>query len=103
MRSRTRASSSPSESRAPTTSNCNALAQSKRVRTILVTDEQSASFMADGAWRASGQWRASVVHGAGLTHAMSVIAEAFMDTVPSLYAAAGFGATPVVRFAARCR
>jgi acetolactate synthase I/II/III large subunit len=35
-----------------------ALAQSDRVRTVLVTDEQSASFMADGAWRATGRWRA---------------------------------------------
>lgn len=67
-----------------------ALAQSKRVRTILVTDEQSASFMADGAWRASGRMACvNVVPGAGLTHAMSGIAEAFMDTVPMLVLGCG--------------
>jgi len=32
-----------------------ALAQSGQVRPVLVTDEQSASFMADGYWRASGR------------------------------------------------
>jgi acetolactate synthase-1/2/3 large subunit len=67
-----------------------ALAQSTRVRTILVTDEQSASFMADGAWRASGRMACvNVVPGAGLTHAMSGIAEAFMDTVPMLVLGCG--------------
>jgi acetolactate synthase I/II/III large subunit len=30
-----------------------ALAESHRVRTVLVTDEQSAGFMADGVWRAA--------------------------------------------------
>jgi acetolactate synthase I/II/III large subunit len=60
------------------------------VRTILVTDEQSASFMADGAWRASGRMACvNVVPGAGLTHAMSGIAEAFMDTVPMLVLGCG--------------
>lgn len=67
-----------------------ALAASKRVRTILVTDEQSASFMADGAWRASGRMACvNVVPGAGLTHAMSGIAEAFLDTVPMLVLGCG--------------
>jgi acetolactate synthase-1/2/3 large subunit len=67
-----------------------ALAASGRVRTILVTDEQSASFMADGAWRASGRLACvNVVPGAGLTHAMSGIAEAFMDTVPMLVLGCG--------------
>ena len=67
-----------------------ALAASERVRTILVTDEQSASFMADGAWRASGRLACvNVVPGAGLTHAMSGIAEAFMDTVPMLVLGCG--------------
>ena len=67
-----------------------ALAKSERVRTILVTDEQSASFMADGAWRASGRMACvNVVPGAGLTHAMSGIAEAFMDTVPMLVLGCG--------------
>jgi acetolactate synthase-1/2/3 large subunit len=67
-----------------------ALAASGRVRTILVTDEQSASFMADGAWRASGRLACvNVVPGAGLTHAMSGIAEAFMDTIPMLVLGCG--------------
>jgi acetolactate synthase I/II/III large subunit len=67
-----------------------ALAASGRVRTILVTDEQSASFMADGAWRASGRLACvNLVPGAGLTHAMSGIAEAFMDTVPMLVLGCG--------------
>lgn len=66
------------------------LATSKIVRPILVTDEQSASFMADGAWRASGVMAcANVVPGAGLTHAMSGIAEAFMDAVPMLVLGCG--------------
>src|ERR1041384_2171230 len=60
------------------------------VRPVLVTDEQSASFMADGFWRASGRLACvNVVPGAGLTHAMSGIAEAFMDTVPLLVLGCG--------------
>lgn len=52
---------------------------------ILVTDEQSAGFMADGAWRASGQLAAlNLVPGAGLTHALSGIAEAYFDQIPML-------------------
>ncbi|HSH76743.1 MAG TPA: thiamine pyrophosphate-binding protein, partial [Longimicrobiales bacterium] len=67
-----------------------ALAESERVRTVLVTDEQSASFMADGAWRASGQLACvNVVPGAGLTHALSGIAEAFLDNVPMLVLGCG--------------
>lgn len=67
-----------------------ALSTSKRVRAVLVTDEQSASFMADGAWRASGRMACvNIVPGAGLTHAMSGIAEAFMDGVPMLVLGCG--------------
>ncbi len=50
---------------------------------ILVTDEQSASFMADGEARTTG--RAGVVNvvpGAGVTHCLSGVAEAFMDGIP---------------------
>jgi acetolactate synthase I/II/III large subunit len=66
------------------------LATSERVRPILVTDEQSASFMADAAWRASGAMACvNVVPGAGLTHALSGIAEAFMDCVPMLVLGCG--------------
>jgi acetolactate synthase-1/2/3 large subunit len=67
-----------------------ALAGSKRVRSVLVTDEQCASFMADGAWRATGKMACvNIVPGAGLTHAMSGIAEAFMDGVPMLVLGCG--------------
>ena len=67
-----------------------ALAASRTVRPVLVTDEQSASFMADGAWRASGRMACvNVVPGAGLTHALSGIAEAFMDNVPMLVLGCG--------------
>ena len=67
-----------------------ALAASESVRPILVTDEQSASFMADGLWRASGRIGCvNVVPGAGLTHALSGIAEAFMDNIPILVLGCG--------------
>ncbi len=66
------------------------LARSEKVRAILVTDEQSASFMADGLARASGKMAAlNVVPGAGLTHALSGIAEAYLDCVPMLVLACG--------------
>ncbi|NNM06844.1 MAG: thiamine pyrophosphate-binding protein [Gemmatimonadetes bacterium] len=67
-----------------------ALAESESVHAVLVTDEQSASFMADGLWRASGHLGCvNVVPGAGLTHALSGIAEAFMDHVPLLVLGCG--------------
>lgn len=67
-----------------------ALAESESVRTVLVTDEQSASFMADGVWRASRRMACvNVVPGAGLTHALSGIAEAFLDHVPMLVLGCG--------------
>ena len=67
-----------------------ALAESKSVRAVLVTDEQSASFAADAVWRASGKLGCvNVVPGAGLTHALSGIAEAFLDTVPMLVLGCG--------------
>jgi acetolactate synthase-1/2/3 large subunit len=66
------------------------LTRSTCVRPVLVTDEQSASFMADGVARASGQLAAvNVVPGAGLTHALSGIAEAYLDGVPMLVLACG--------------
>ena len=67
-----------------------AMAESELVRPILVTDEQAASFAADAVWRASGQLGcANVVPGAGVTHAMSGIAEAWMDNVPMLVLTCG--------------
>lgn len=66
------------------------LARSTRVRPVLVTDEQSASFMADGVARSSGQLAVvNVVPGAGLTHALSGIAEAYLDGIPMLVVACG--------------
>src|SRR5580658_2027523 len=66
------------------------LARSAKVRPILVTDEQSASFMADGVARSSGMLAAAnVVPGAGLTHALSGIAEAYLDNIPMLVLACG--------------
>ncbi|HUG39709.1 MAG TPA: thiamine pyrophosphate-binding protein [Longimicrobiales bacterium] len=67
-----------------------ALAESETVRPILVTDEQSASFAADAVWRTTGRLGCvNVVPGAGLTHAMSGIAEAWMDTIPMLVLGCG--------------
>ena len=66
------------------------LARSTKVRPILVTDEQSASFMADGVARSSGMLAAAnVVPGAGLTHALSGIAEAYLDGIAMLVLACG--------------
>ncbi len=66
------------------------LGTSASVRAILVTDEQSASFMADAAARASGRMACvNVVPGAGLTHALSGIAEAFLDGIPMLVLGCG--------------
>ena len=60
------------------------------VRPVLVTDEQSAGFMADGFWRASGRMACvNLVPGAGFTHALSGIAEAWMDGVPMLVLGCG--------------
>jgi acetolactate synthase-1/2/3 large subunit len=67
-----------------------ALAESKRITPVLVTDEQSASFMADGVSRSSGEVGVvNLVPGAGVTHALSGIAEAYMDTVPLVVLACG--------------
>jgi acetolactate synthase-1/2/3 large subunit len=66
------------------------LARSAKVRPILVTDEQSASFMADAVARSSGMLAAAnVVPGAGLTHALSGIAEAYLDNIAMLVLACG--------------
>jgi acetolactate synthase-1/2/3 large subunit len=66
------------------------LARSTTVQAVLVTDEQSASFMADGVARSSGKLAAvNVVPGAGLTHALSGIAEAYLDGIPMLVLACG--------------
>jgi acetolactate synthase I/II/III large subunit len=56
---------------------------------VLVTDEQAAGFLADGVSRSSGSIGVvNLVPGAGVTHALSGIAEAFMDNIPILVLAA---------------
>ena len=61
-----------------------------RVQPVLVTDEQSAGFMADGYWRASGRMAClNLVPGAGFTHALSGVAEAYLDGVPMLVLGCG--------------
>lgn len=66
------------------------LSRSAHVRPILVTDEQSAGFMAIGVSQSSNTLGVvNVVPGAGLTHALSGIAEAYMDGVALLVLACG--------------
>jgi acetolactate synthase-1/2/3 large subunit len=67
-----------------------ALAESQQITTVLVTDEQAASFMADGLARSTGTVGVlNLVPGAGLTHALSGIAEAYMDGVPLVVLSCG--------------
>jgi acetolactate synthase-1/2/3 large subunit len=67
-----------------------AIDRSGAVVPILVTDEQSASFMADGVSRTTGTVGVvNVVPGAGVTHCLSGVAEAFMDNVPMVVLACG--------------
>jgi acetolactate synthase-1/2/3 large subunit len=67
-----------------------ALESSATITSILVTDEQSASFMADAVSRTSSTVGVvNLVPGAGVTHALSGIAEAFMDNVPIVVLACG--------------
>jgi acetolactate synthase-1/2/3 large subunit len=61
-----------------------------RVCPVLVTDEQSAGFIADGMARSGGPIScANVVPGAGITHVLSGVAEAWMDNVPMLVLTCG--------------
>lgn len=67
-----------------------ALADAEELIPVLVTDEQSASFMADGVARASGEMACiNLVPSAGLTHAMSGIAECYLDQIPLLILSSG--------------
>ena len=67
-----------------------ALEDSPLIQPILVTDEQSASFMADAVSRTSGTIGVvNTVPGAGVTHALSGIAEAYMDNIPLLVLTCG--------------
>jgi acetolactate synthase-1/2/3 large subunit len=70
-----------------------ALADAPAVQPVLVTHELSASFMADGVARTSDHIPVvNVVPGAGVTHALSGVAEAFMDNVPMVVLAGGIRA-----------
>jgi acetolactate synthase-1/2/3 large subunit len=67
-----------------------ALERSPAVQAVLVTDEQSAGFMADGVSRASASVGVvNVVPGAGVTHCLSGVAEALLDGIPMVVLAAG--------------
>jgi acetolactate synthase-1/2/3 large subunit len=67
-----------------------AMADAAGLMPVLVTSEQSASFMADGLARSSGRVGVvNVVPGAGVSHCLSGVAEAFMDNVPMVVLACG--------------
>ena len=67
-----------------------ALQQSAQVTAVLVTDEQSAGFMADGVSRSSDSVGVvNVVPGAGVTHCLSGVAEALLDGIPMVVLACG--------------
>ena len=60
------------------------------VTPVLVTDEQGASFMADGVSRSSDTVGVvNVVPGAGVAHCLSGVAEALLDQVPLVVLACG--------------
>jgi len=67
-----------------------AMESSSSLEIILVTHECGAAFMADGMARSSGEVGVlALVPGAGVTHALSGIAEAFLDQVPMVILACG--------------
>jgi acetolactate synthase-1/2/3 large subunit len=67
-----------------------ALAESTAIQTVLITDEQSAGFMADAVWRVNRELACvNLVPGAGLTHALSGIAEAYLDGMALLVLGCG--------------
>jgi len=67
-----------------------ALHRSEQVLAVLITDEQSAGFMADGVSRTSSSVGVvNVVPGAGITHSLSGVAEAHLDGVPLVVLACG--------------
>ncbi len=60
------------------------------IEPVLVTSEHAAAFLADGLARSTGEVGVLVVvPGAGVTHALSGIAEAWMDQVPLVVLATG--------------
>lgn len=66
------------------------LERSAMITPVLVTSEQAAAFIADGLARTTGRPGVlNLVPGAGVTHALSGIAEAYLDNVPMVIIAAG--------------
>ena len=66
------------------------LSFSKKITPVLVTHEASASFIADGVSRTSDEIGCLlIVPAAGITHALSGIAEAFLDRIPMLIISGG--------------
>jgi acetolactate synthase-1/2/3 large subunit len=60
------------------------------IEPVLVTSEHAAAFLADGLARSTGEVGVlALVPGAGVTHALSGIAEAWMDQVPLVVLATG--------------
>ncbi len=73
-----------------TTEIYDALHESRQITPVLVTHEGCASFMGDATSRTTGGIGVLViVPGAGLTHAMSGIAEAYLDGIPMLIISGG--------------
>ncbi len=73
-----------------TTEIYDALNESRQITPVLVTHEGCASFMGDATSRTTGGIGVLViVPGAGLTHAMSGIAEAWLDGIPMLVISGG--------------
>ncbi len=67
-----------------------AIESSPAIEPVLVTHECGAAFMADGLARSSAEIGVLVVvPGAGVTHALSGVAEAMMDNVPLVVIASG--------------
>ena len=67
-----------------------ALHRSQQVLAVLITDEQSAGFMADGVSRTSSSVGVvNFVAGAGVTHGLSGVAEAYLDGIPLVVLACG--------------
>ncbi len=67
-----------------------AIEEEPDVEAVLVTSEVAGAFMGDGVSRSSDQTGVlNVVPGAGVTHSMSGIAEAYMDNVPLVVLACG--------------
>lgn len=73
-----------------TTELYDAINNSEKIKPILVTHEGGAAFMAEGMARIGGLIGAlTIVPGAGVSHAMSGIGEAFLDGVPMLVISGG--------------